>query len=308
MVRNRLLCLGLVLLMAIGLFPEMVCEEAEAANVTWVETTYDCERSIKVKTSSHTYINRIKQGTNWWTAHRIDKDTWIGTVVMSVSASRTESHTPYTSYAGVNYGATWGNSYDIFITMQPRSSFTINPYTASNYEMTDAKIWVPGTKKTVYSASEDLVNWCYTLNSVSTGFLQDWAPKEKNDTSGWDNIDMSFGVSLKDRSFNINLGKKITIKNEYVKGYDDTTMAYGRYRTRYDYKKYNGIGYCSSGRKEKVFGFTTVHDSVYWRNKSKRFSGYVYATATFTVCDSKSWPEELVSASANIMSRKMIIE
>lgn len=308
MVRNRLLCLGLALLTVIALFPGRVCEEAEAANVTWVETTYDCEREVNVKTSSHTYMYYIKQGTNCWTAHRIDKGTWIGTVIMSVSASKTSSSTLYTYNKGINYGTTWGNAYDILITMQPQSYIKAKPYIGSNYSMTDAKIWVSGVTKTFYPASEDLVNWCWTRSTKSTGFLYDWAPRYRTDTDGWDNVDVSFGVSLKDKAFDISFGKNVKVGDDFVKSYDQTNISNGCYKTRYDYKKYNKIGYCSSDRKKRIFGNTTVHDSVYWKNCFRQFSGYVYATATFTVCDSKKWPTELVTASATISSANMIIK
>ncbi|MDO4317630.1 MAG: hypothetical protein Q4C48_05405 [Lachnospiraceae bacterium] len=308
MLRNKLICLGLAILVIIGIFPEKVCGEAEAANVTWVETTYDSERRINVCTTSHTYFNNIKQGTNCWTAHRIDKGTWIGTIIMSVTSSRTESALLYTYNNGTSYGKTWGNSYDILITMQPQSYIKAKPYIGSSYNMTDAKVWVSGVIKTLYPASEDLVNWCRTRNTKSTGFLEDWSPRYRTDTSGWDHVDISFGVSVKEKTFNVSLGKTISVKDEFVKSYDKTDSSTGCYKTRYDYKKYNKLGYCSSDRKKRVFGNTTVHDSVTWRNCFKEFSGYVYATATFTVCDSKTWPTELVTASATITSAKMIIK
>lgn len=308
MLKSKLICLGLAILVIIGIFPEKVCGEAEAANVTWVETTYDCQRRVNILTANNTYFGYIKQGSNCWTAHRIDKGTLIGTIYMSVSASRTATQTPNSYYAGTYYGATWGNSYDIYITMQPRSSFSVKPYIGSNYSMTDAKVWKAGTYKTVYPASEDLVNWCYTSNSTSKGFLCNWSPKDETNITGSDDWDISFGFSLKNKSFDIDLGKKITISDDYVDGYDDTSPDAGRYRVRYDYKKYNAIGYCTSGRKKRIFETTTVHDSVYWRNKSKTFEGYVYAKATFTVCDSRSWPEELVTASSTLTSIKMVIK
>lgn len=192
--------------------------------------------------------------------------------------------------------------------MKPVASLRAYNYISSNYDFSEYQINVGNPGKVVYVASENLNNYCTVPYIETDGYLYDWSPRKLTGVEGFDNVNLSFSVNPLERSFSFSLGKTISIEDEFVDGTDYTNIQKGYYKVKYDYKKYNKIGYCSKDRKKVVFGTTTVKDAVQWRNKKSYFYGYVYSEATFTVCDSNTWPDKILSETVILSSNRMTIK
>jgi len=225
---------------------------------------------------------------------------------MSTSASRT-SESSQTNSNRINYGQTWGEAYDIIVEMHPIKKVYCPYYTFSSY---DLKNPVKRADKSAYVAcvaSEEVMTHCVTPASTTKGFLQDWAPRKKQGTEGFDNIDVSLGFCNKKVSVSGSL--KVTLyKDDYVDIIDGTTQENGHYKMTYDYKKYGLLRICTTGRKKVVFGDTYMHNSVLWRNKSISYTGVIQTYAKFTVCSGSTEVHEITSGQVKFYSSQLIFK
>lgn len=282
------------ILMAITLLCVFPFSEMEAEAVSYKELQRFEDQRIFVKATSNYYFDKIKLNSNSWVASCISKNTIIGIVYYTVVTSQTTSSNNGTVLGSTNYGKTWGDAVNIGITMKPSSNISVKQYISSNYNMSGASVWGAGSTFTYYVGSEDLYNYIYfPAPDTSYGYLSNWSPNYNQDTSGWDTY--SFGLTISTSGASLSTGKTLTIKDSFVDGHDYSNQSTGLFKVRYDYKKYNGIGYCSSDRRAKIFGNTTVYNSLDYRavKSSLGMSKYVYVNAKFTVCDSKYWPTEI---------------
>ena len=189
--------------------------------------------------------------------------------------------------------------------------------TAKQYTSKDKNFSVPyatGMTRIFYTASEDVYTYTVTPCSFAKGFMDDWAPRKKQSASGSETLKLQFtnkGVSLGWENVTVSSGAGAAISwqksDNYVDVYDLTNSENGLYKMDYDYKKYNSLGCCISARAKVVFAPTYVHDSVRWVNRSVSYTGLVASVATFTVCDSKSWPCEITSSKVQLFSHQLII-
>ena len=288
---KKILSLMLIVVMLSSLTP-VTCF-AQSQEVTWTETTFDYMKKTDVTVNNVTYFDRTcyLSKTDWWKAFRIEKGTTIGYIYTTVSAGRATTSTPNTKYDSVNYGTTWPQSYDIYITMEPKSYIQCKYYCGYSYNMNNAKVDASLVTKKFYIASDCLTNYCF-LPKDSSGFISNWSPKDENSISGNDSFSTTVGINMTTGGVGagVTIGKTIEYSNSFVDITDSTSVAMGKYFTKYDYKITDSVGYCSPARRKVIFADTTVHDSVSWYNRSRGMVGRVYAVGTFTVCDNKTNP------------------
>ncbi|MGN0164786.1 MAG: hypothetical protein ACI39R_01250 [Lachnospiraceae bacterium] len=268
--------------------------KASAASVEYKELQRYENQEITVKATSNYYFDKCKISSSSYVADCIPKGTKIGSICFSVITSQSAKSNSGTVFGNTDYGKTWGDAVSIGITMKPRSSISLQQYIASDFSMSDAKVWGAGSTSTYYVGSEDLYNYIQiTSPNTSYGYLSNWSPNYVEDTSGWETH--SFGLTISTEGVNFTSGLKLNITDEFVNGHDYSNQSTGLYKTRYDYKKYNGIGYCSSDRRKKIFGNTSVYNGLEYRavKSSLNISRNMYVSGTFTVCDSKTWPTEI---------------
>lgn len=275
----------------------------------YVICTSSYYKIVSVQAPKDIYFNNGKASSTTYSAIKLPKGTELGEIVLSSVSSRTLLKSRGNTYYGVvNFGQTYMAAVDMVITMKPVDSLTLGVYLADDYLMTKNVRKHPVlSDKTFYVASEDLYN---TLSvpkpSLRMGFLTDWNPKKNKEASGWENVSLSIGASLSGFS----AGTSITVEDSFVNAYDYSDIETGLYKVRYDYKKYNSIGYCSKKRKEVIFGQTYVKDAVSWTFVPELLgrSYYVHATGSFALCDGKSWPERVVCLSATVTSEPLRIK
>lgn len=283
-----------VCMIVLTLFLCLPYDEFRAEAVTYKELERFENQRVQVKATSDYYFDKVRLGSSSYVATCIAKDTVIGNAYYTVVTSQTTTSNSSTYLGKTNYGKTWGDSVNVGITMIPKSSISCKQYIASNYSMNDAKVWGAGSSFIYYVGSEDLYNYVqFPAPNTSYGYLSNWSPNYNEDTSGFDSA--TFGLSISKSGASLSMGTSLKITDDFVDGYDYSSQSSGLYKVRYDYKKYNSIGFCSSGRKTKIFGSTTVYDSLEYRavKSSLGMSKYVYVKPTFTVCDSKTWPTEI---------------
>ena len=301
----------LLMLLTILLSVEMVFHPYQAKAITWVETTIDYERVQEVRTTGVVYFDRscVSSKTDWWKAYRIEKGTLIGKIVMTVSSGRASTATPKTSKNSVSYGTTWPQSYDIYITMQPKNYIQCKYYCGYTYNMNQAKVDASLVTTKFYVASDYLKNYC-TVAKGTSGFISNWSPRIRNTIDGADKFEVTAGLNMTTdgTGAGVTVAKTIEITDDFVNTSDYTNINNGRYQMNYDYKITDTLGNCSSARKKVIFADTTVHDSVFWYNKSKTMNGKVYAYGTFTICDNKYSPICYESFSKLLTSDSMTIK
>ncbi len=252
------------------------------------------KRYVKVYCKNNYYYNKTVHSNEFYTANCIEKQTQIGVLYYSVLTSQTQTSSK-TEYNCINYGYTYGDAVNYIVTMIPTATIKTKPYSSSNYNFTDAKIWISGSVFVLYPGSEDLyISSSLSSPNTSRGYLSDWQSDTGNNNQG--SLGLSFGASV----MGINVGTTITFRDEFVKNTDFTNPDSGLYKMRFDFIKYNSIGYCSSSRRDRVFSNSTIRGAFQYRAVKKKLgkSYYIYFNPTFTVCDSKTWPTEIKGFSA----------
>lgn len=265
-----------------------------AEAVTYKELERFENQEVKVKATSNYYFDIIKLSSSSYVATGIAKDTELGRAIYTIVTSQTTTSNSATYLGKTSYGKTWGDCINVGITMKPKSSIACKQYISTSYNMSSAKVWGAGSTFTYYVGSEDLYNYVqFPAPNTSYGYLSNWSPNYNEDTSGFDSV--TFGLSISKSGASLSVGSSLKITDDFVDGYDYSSQSSGLYKVRYDYKKYNSLGYCSRDRKTKIFSSTTVYDSLSYRavKSSLNMSRYVYVKPTFTVCDSKTWPTEI---------------
>ncbi len=249
---------------------------------------------------SNYYFDKIYLSGDYYLAMCIPKNTTIGYVYYGYVSSQSTSST--TSNNGDKYfGQTWGDAVNMKITMKPVPALTLYEYKGTGYSMSNASIYNASGKFTYYVASEDLYNWSkITVPDTSYGYLASWSPNYEKDTSGFETY--SIGLSVSEAGVSVKTGIKLSIKDDFVDGYDYSSIDSGLFKVRYDYKKYNAIGFCSSSRKNKIFNATTVNNAYEYRavKSNLKMSKPIKIKACFTVVDSKSWPTEVKGYNSTI--------
>jgi hypothetical protein len=262
----------------------------------------DNGKKVVTSGSSNYYFDKIYLSGDYYLAMCIPKNTTIGYVYYGYVSSQSTSSAP--SRNGDKYfGQTWGDAVNDKITIQPVSSLTLYEYKGKGYSMSNASIYNASGKFTYYVASEDLYNWTtITAPNTSYGYLANWSPNGEQDTSGFDTY--SIGLSVSEAGLSVKSGIKLNITDDFIDGYDYSSSDLGLFKVRYDYKKYNAIGFCSSSRRNKIFNATTVNNAYEYRavKSNLKISKPITIKACFTVVDSKSWPTEIKGYSTSLVT------
>ena len=265
--------------------------KAGSDNVTYHVVQRVDDETIFVRATDDYYFDRIKQSQTKWTAECIEKGTLIGETHYSFITSQTDRCTVVGShYAGVDYGKTWGDAVNYAVGMQPKKSVRIREYVASDYSMSNAKLWAMGDDSYYPVASEELrVHTVLSAPSKSFGYLCSWSPKY----SGKDYSSYSMGLSLNIGVLGFSVGKEIGTKNKFVEISDDCNIKSGRFDVTYDYIKYNGIGLCSGERGDVVFKNSTVTGAYEFQAVKAKLNKnfFLYFTPCFKVCNGKTFPK-----------------
>ena len=276
--------------------------------MSYVLTDFDIERKIEVTATSNVFWNKVKQSEGCWWAYGVEKGTVVGKLILSADSYRSEYKTVAGTYRGVNYGSTFADAYTIVATMEPAGTLTVKGYQSSSQNFTTFTRNTMMPDKAYYVGSEDLYSYCTVLHTTSTGFMSDWSPNSVREAGGTEEINLgTLGINPF-TGISCNLGLKLSVSDDFVDISDLSVASTGNFKARFDYKKYNGIGFCSASRRKRIFEKTTATSAVFWYNKSNLYSGKVYCKATFTICDSKTWPTEAASFSGTVTSKTLVIK